>query len=118
MDVQLQSLPSTGRLEIDIKVTADVNISAYAARQKVNSFVLSEMSYLMHAGEPSLALSDSIFWRVPVILSLASHGDVGEVGVIDVNAETGQMSISPQLVAEVSARAEGLAARFSDQTGG
>lgn len=50
--------------------------------------------------------------------SLASHGDVGEVGVIDVNAETGQMSISPQLVAEVSARAEGIATRFSDQTAG
>lgn len=116
MDVQLQSLPSTGRLEIDIKVTADMNVSAYAARQKVNSFVLGEISYLMHAGEPTLALSDSIFWRVPVMLSLPSQGDIGEVGVIDVNAETGQMNISPQLVAEVSGRAEGLAARFSNQT--
>jgi hypothetical protein len=107
-----------GRVEIDIKVTADMNVSAYAARHKVNSFVLSEISYLMHAGEPTLAISDSIFWRVPVILSLASHGDVGEVGVIDVNAETGQMNISPLLVNEVSARAEDLAARFASQTAG
>jgi hypothetical protein len=103
-------------LEIDIKVTADMNVSAYAARQKVNSFVLSEVSYMMHAGQPNLAISESICWRVPIVLSLTSHGDVGEVGAIDVNAETGQMYTSPQLIAEVNARAEGLATRFSSKT--
>ncbi len=40
----LDALPKTGRLEVDIKVTADVNFSAYAAQQKVNGFVLSEIS--------------------------------------------------------------------------
>jgi hypothetical protein len=105
----MQSLPKTGRLEVDIKVTADVNISAYAARQKVNDFVLSDVSYMMHAGEPTLVLAERICWRVPVILSLTSRGDVGEVGVIDVDVETGQMHVTPQLTAEITARAEGLA---------
>ena len=41
MAATVESLPKTGRLEVDIKVTADVNISAFAARQKVRSFVLS-----------------------------------------------------------------------------
>lgn len=103
-------------MEIDIKVTADINVSAYAARQKVNSFILSEISYMMHAGEPGLIVSDLICWRVPVILSLASQGDIGDVGAIDVNAQTGQMYTSPQLIDEVSARAEGLAARFTPET--
>lgn len=116
MATQLQSLPQTGRLEIDIRVSADLNLSAFAARQKVNSFILSDISYMMHAGEPTLVVSDSIYWRVPVVLSLTSHGDVGDVGMIDVNAETGQMLISPNLVAEVSARAEGLAAHYSPET--
>lgn len=116
MATQLQSLPQTGRLEIDIRVSADLNLSAFAARQKVNGFILSDISYMMHAGEPTLVVSDSIYWRVPVVLSLTSHGDVGDVGMIDVNAETGQMLISPNLVAEVSARAEGLAARYSSET--
>jgi hypothetical protein len=53
----VESLPKTGRLEVDIKVTADVNISAYAARQKVNGFVLSDISYMMHAGDPTLVLA-------------------------------------------------------------
>jgi hypothetical protein len=96
-------------MEVDIKVTADVNISAYVAKQKVNSFVLSHISYMMHAGEPLLVLDECICWCVPVILSLTSKGDVGEVGKIDVDVETGQMYITPQLVTEINAHAEGLA---------
>lgn len=116
MTVQLQSLPQTGRVEIDIKVTSDINVSGYSARQKVDNFVLSEISYMMHAGEPNLIVADALYWRVPVILSLASRGDVGEVAMIDVNAQTGQLTITPQLIDEVSARAEGLAAHFTSAT--
>lgn len=105
----IEALPKMGRLEVDIKVTADINISAYAARQKVNGFVLSEISYMMHADEPILLLSERICWRVPVILSLTSYGDIGEVGAIEVDVETGQLHVSPQLIAEINARAEGLA---------
>lgn len=105
----MELLPKTGRLEVDIKVAADVNISAYAARQKVNDMVLSDISYMMHAGNPTLLLSERICWRVPVILSLTSRGDVGEVGAIDVDVETGQMHVTPQLMADINARAEGLA---------
>lgn len=105
----IEALPRTGRLEVDIKVAADVNVSAYAARQKVNDFVLSDVSYMMHAGNATLVLADRICWRVPVILSQTSRGDVGEVGAIDVDVETGQMHITPQLIVEINARAEGLA---------
>jgi len=105
----IESLPKIGRLEVDIKVVADVNISAYAARQKVNDFVLSDISYMMHAGDAVLVLAERIYWRVPVILSLTSRGDVGEVGAIDVDVETGQMHVTPLLIAEINAHAEGLA---------
>jgi hypothetical protein len=49
----VESLPKTGWVEVDIKVTADVNISACAARQRVNDFLLSDVSYMMHAAAPS-----------------------------------------------------------------
>ena len=110
MTAAVESLPKTGRLEVDIKVTADVNFSAVASRQKVNSFVLSEISYMMHAGTPMLIVGERICWRVPVILSLTTQGDVGEVGAIDVDVETGQMLVTPQLLAEINSRAELLAA--------
>ena len=104
----VKSIPSTGRLEVDIKVTADINISAYAARQKVNGFVLSEISYMMHAGEPTLVIGDRICWRVPIILSQTSKGDIGETGSIDVDVETGQLHISPKQITEIETRAEDL----------
>jgi len=53
--------------------------------------------------------AERICWRVPVILSLTSQGDVGEVGTIDVDVETGQLHINPQLITEINTRAEGLA---------
>ena len=109
MVTTVQAFPQTGRLEVDIKVTADINVSAYAARQKVNNFVLSDISYMMHAGEPTLLFGERICWRVPVILSLTSQGDVGQVGAIDVDVETGQLHVGPQLVAEINTRAKGLA---------
>ena len=115
MAVELQSLPQTGRLEIDIKVSSDINVSAYAARQKVDNFVLNEISYMMHAGEPTLVVADSIYWRVPVILSTVSRGDIGEVGTINVNAQTGQLITAPQLITEVTDRAEGLASHFASE---
>ncbi len=118
MQSVVESLPETGRLEVDIKVTADVNVSAYAARQKVDGFVLSDISYMMHAGDPTLVLAERIRWRVPLILSLTSQGDVGEVGAIDVDVETGQMHVSPQLIAEIAARAEGLARSAASSPGG
>jgi hypothetical protein len=105
----VESLPQTGHLEVDIRVRADGNISAYATRQKVNSLVLSDISYMMHAGVPTLVVAGRICWHVPVILSLTSQGDVGKVGTIDVDVETGQMHITPQLIAEINTRAEGLA---------
>jgi hypothetical protein len=104
----VESSPKSERLEVDIKVTADVNISAYAARQKVNGLVLNDISYMMHAGAPTLVVAERICWRVPVVLSLTSRGDMGEVGAIDVDVETGQMHVTPQLIAEINARAAGL----------
>ncbi|MCB0042982.1 MAG: hypothetical protein M9936_17015 [Caldilinea sp.] len=113
MKATIERLPPSGRVEIAISVAADVNISAMAARQKVNDFVLSEISYMMHAGEPELVVSDRVLWRVPVILSLTSHGDVGEIGAISVDVESGQMAISPEAMDELHARADDLARRFS-----
>lgn len=111
MTVLMQELPRVGKLEVDVRVTADVNVSAFSARQKVNAFVLNEISYMMHAGNPALVLADRILWRVPVVLSQTSRGDIGQVGHIDVDVETGQMLVTPQLVSEIEARAAALVAR-------
>lgn len=116
MTVLMQELPRLGKLEVDVKVTADVNVSAFSARQKVNAFVLSDISYMMHAGNPTLVLADRIRWRVPVVLSQTSRGDVGQVGHIDVDVETGQLLVTPDLVSEIETRATAIVERSSSPT--
>ena len=63
----------------------------------------------MHAGEPRLVVSERILWRVPVILSMPPSGDRGEVGIIDVDVETGQLVVNQSLIEEIAHRAEYLA---------
>jgi len=65
----------------------------------------------MHAGEPQLVVGERICWRVPVILSLPPIGDLGEVGTVDVDVETGQVLVTQALVEEIEQRAEYLAGR-------
>jgi hypothetical protein len=111
MNVELESLtPKTGQLSINIQLSATVNVTAFSARQKVTGFVADEISTQMHAGEPTLLMKDRIYWHVPIILSMPPTGNRGEVGAIDVDVETGQLQITPELIGEIESRAEYLAA--------
>jgi hypothetical protein len=118
MSVQLDglNLPQSGQLDIDIRLSATVNITAFAARQKVTGYLADEISTNMHGGPPTLSVGERITWRVPVILSLPPHGDLGEVSHIDVDVETGQMMVSEALIQEIQHRAEALVARPTPQT--
>jgi hypothetical protein len=111
MNVEVHSLtPQAGQLAIDIRLSATVNVTAFSARQKVTGFVADEISTNMHGGEPRLIVGDRICWRVPVILSMPPVGDRGEVGAIDVDIETGQLTVTRALIEEIERRAEYLAA--------
>jgi len=106
----VEQLPRTGKLQFDLRVSADVNFSATAARRRVGRFVADEISYLMRGGEPDMVIADRIYWRVPVLLTLPGHGSIGTVGDIDVNIETGQLRVTPELIAEIQQRATDLTA--------
>jgi predicted DNA-binding antitoxin AbrB/MazE fold protein len=97
-------------------LSPQVRVSATAARRKVSGFVLNEISYLMGGGEPTLVIGKRTVWRVPVILTFPTHGPVGTVGTIDVDAETGELFTSPQLVEEITRNAETLTARLPPET--
>lgn len=114
MQVELDKLPSNqGQLSIHIEAKADMNFSATAARRKVTGFVVDEISTHIRGREPTLIVGERIRWRVPVWLSLPPTGDLGEVGVIEVDVETGQMNITEALIQEITLRAKELAIRNS-----
>jgi hypothetical protein len=117
MRVEIDKLPSNqGRLSVHIEVTANMNVSAFVARQKVTGFVADEISTHLHGREPVLVMAERIRWRVPVWLSLPPTGDLGEVGAIEVDIETGQLEITEALIQELTLRAAEVADRTSHST--
>jgi len=111
MSVEVHTLtPRAGQLAIDVHLSATVNVTEFSARQKVTGFVVDEISTNMHGGPPHLVVGERICWRVPVILSLPPRGDLGEVGTIDVDIQTGQLLITRALIEEIKRRAEYLVA--------
>ena len=113
--VQLESLPMpyTGLLQVDIHLSAQINVTATMARRRVSRVVISEIGNLLYGGEPSLIVGDRIRWRVPVILAYPDTGPVGEAGTLDVDVETGMVLTSPERLQEITDRAHYLAQRTS-----
>lgn len=49
------------------------------------------------ATEPELLLEDEdLIWRVPLILSLPNLGNLGQVGIISIDARTGEIPFDHQ----------------------
>jgi hypothetical protein len=113
MEATLEQIPRTGKVDLTIQVSATINYSAEAARRLAGRFVANEIGYLLRCGDPELVISERLYWRVPVILALPTTGPIGTVGTIDVDVETGQLSIAPEQIAEITRHAESLAAAHS-----
>lgn len=107
--IEIEKLPASGHVAINIHVSATVQVSAFSARQKVTRLVASHVSTHVHGGEPRLVVHDRIVWRVPVIFSMAPEGDRGVVGEVDVDVETGATQLSQEMIKGMKERAKEFA---------
>ncbi len=120
MSVALGSMraPRGARVAIKVEVTADVRVTADGARELAGEFLVMEVGDLLSAGEPTLRIDDRMTWEVPIVLSNARHGVLGEVGRLVVDAETGEIQFTEEQCREVRAHAEVLSRRAALPTGG
>jgi hypothetical protein len=111
MAVQLEGIkpPQSGRIEIH--VSADINITARTARQRVSRLVASELGNLLFGGDPTLVVGERVVWRVPVTLAYPDTGPLGQIGTLDVDVETGQVMVTPEQLAKIEVEAHVLAQR-------
>jgi len=94
---------------VDIHIEADLNVSAFMARQKVTAYVLDHISDHMAGDEPSLVVDGEQFlWRVPIYLAVLPQGRLGQVGMIDVDAQSGQLLVGRNLIEEMRRNARTL----------
>lgn len=62
-------LPTRSRVSVKIEVSAEINVSAFVARQKANRFLILQVGDQLCAGSPELAIGHHLYWRVPIQLA-------------------------------------------------
>lgn len=102
-------IPAGAAVDIHIHISASVNITPFVARQKVTSFVITEISTQLLADTPELRVAEPLCWSVPVMLTSPGRGVVGKVGEILVDANTGELLVDARLVQRMTDDARRLA---------
>ena len=111
VQVDTLTLPRSGRLEMNVHLSADIHITAAMAQRRVSRLAISEIGNLLYGAEPSLIVGKRICWRVPVMLAYPDTGPVGPVGALDVDIETGEILVSSEKLTEMTDYAHYLAQR-------
>jgi hypothetical protein len=119
MNTHFQGLPvpTDSVLDITIRVTQPLNVTAFSARQRVTQYVMQELSTQLGGDTPDLTVSERVYWSVPVVFTLPGKGVLGRVGVLRVDAGTGELLTHPQTEQEIIRHAEQLAQRAALSTG-
>jgi hypothetical protein len=85
-----------------------IAIDGITARRSVTRWVGNHVADMLMADTPTLILtSQPLHWRVPVVLG-SSKGVVGKVGNVDVDAQSGALVTSPELIEYLLAQATQL----------
>ena len=110
-------LPVASHVNIKIEISAEVNVSAFVARQKANRFLIMQAGDQLGASTPELVVGPTLHWRVPVQYAPSRRGPLGIVGHLLVDAETGEVTVADgQTTEDLLERAEVLYARATLST--
>ena len=121
--VQQTSLPGAtispkSKVVVRMEISTEVNISASAARQRANRYLITQIGDQLGATEPELVMGDQLYWRLPVQYAPSRLGNLGIVGHILVDAQTGATDIADgRTIADLQASAELLYERATPSAG-
>ena len=85
-----------------------INTDAYHARRKVSNWLARDVAMLLMGHTVTLVLAERPYWRISVILT-SRNGIRGEVGTVNVDADTGEMMLTPELADNLLGAATALA---------
>jgi hypothetical protein len=118
MNIELSevTLPPQAEVKVEFSLTAQVNITAYTAQRQVSKLLLDQVGNLLYGEVPDLAIGRRLVWRVPVWLALPTTGPLGQVGAIEVDAQTGEILFTQALLEEIAERGNALARHTTPAT--
>lgn len=94
------AIPETGRVDIQVDYSFDMNVTAEQAKRLVNGWLLNEVSYLLGTQAATLVIGERPVWRVPVWLGLAGRERPEWVGTVDVDVEK-KVIVAPETCREM-----------------
>lgn len=104
-DTSQQSSP----IHLDLHVQTTLQITAEDARRLVNRTLIPALGTGLVAQMPELVINgNQASWRVPVVLSLPGFGNLGQVGNIHIDAQTGNLQSSAATQKEIIQHARRL----------
>jgi hypothetical protein len=111
LEVSEMVLPAQAEVKIQFSLTAQVNVTDYSAQRSVSKLLLDHVGNLLYGERPNLVAGRRLLWRVPIWLASPRSGPLGEIGVMDVDAQTGEILYDQSLLDEIAERGNVLARR-------
>ena len=107
--------PAQGPFHVEKQlVSQEIAVSPILARRRANGFLAGYVTMMVTAGQPVLILGERPAWRVPATLRLPGLGEVGTLGHVDVDAQSGEIIWpSDKQIAQMQELAHAIAAHFS-----
>ena len=98
-------------LQLDVNFSVTIGVTVEEAKRKLTRFLMDEISMFFSPQTPLLVVvdQDAIFWRFPIVFSMGVRGRLGQVGEMDVDAQSGELLLNDDLVEELKAHARILA---------
>lgn len=114
MKIEMSPAAFPPHSEVKVEYSFRLNYTAHSARVKVNLVLAQELG-LFQSGDPSLIIGERPVWRVPVLFSNRSSAPL-EVGVLRVDAMSGEVLYAPENLAQFKEKARVLAQRAPSAT--
>lgn len=96
-------------VHLHLHLETTLEITAEEARRRVNRQVVMELGTGLAAQPPDLGIAEqTIVWRVPITLSLPELGDLGQVGVIEVDSRSGEILSTDEVLERITQHARRL----------
>lgn len=75
----------------EINLSFELTITAKEAHYKVRWWLRDNISMLVDADPPHFVVGERCLWRVPAYIAFPNAGKFSNIGVVDVDAATGEM---------------------------
>ena len=117
MEMESMILPPQTEVKVEFSLTAKVNVTDFTAQRKVSKLLLDQVGNLLYGEQPNLVVGRRLLWRVPVWLGLPTVGPAGQIGTLDVDAQTGEILFTQPQLDSLAEQGDVLAQRTASTAG-